>query len=346
MGGLRATRRTRDDVAGYDLMTFVPNPHLTTALDDEEHLLVDVVIVARKSPLARRQHLLHQRDLHQRRCGNRHRNGFPDAVLDQRQESAIGGQPVAARGDKVLRCGDEVVDLVLAAVERRCGFRVGERTQEQPRIGQYTYVGFAVALEIGLAAIRGHQGRGAANVAAIVETEIRRHAGEDNDVGFLERNPPLVPAMQPVRGTEQSARHAGEIHGDSECAYGLGDGISLPGVDERLAANHEQRPFGTRELACGLPNDALCGWQRSHGHDLLGSAHVRSGEEPPRVVLQVRTHDPVREGIALRRRAVVPLADDRCVVQQVDRALDEDRPREISVVLNWFQELEELVPAN
>ena len=102
----------------------------------------------------------------------------------------------------------------------------------------------------------------------------------------------------------------------------------LPGIDQRLAADHEQRPLGIRELARGLANNTLCGRLRSNRRDVVGNADVRIGKQPPRMMRQVHAHDAIREGIAFRRRAVVPLADYRFVVQQVDRALDEDGPRD------------------
>ena len=129
--------------------------------------------------------------------------------------------------------------------------------QEQPGIRQCADIGFSIALQIDPAAIRRHQAGGPPDVTTVVEPEVRRHAGQYDDIGFLERVAPLVPAMQRVRGSEEAARHAREIDGNPEGIDGPGNGIGLPRIDKCLATDHEQRPLGIRNLAGSLLNYAL-----------------------------------------------------------------------------------------
>ncbi len=57
--------------------------------------------------------------------------------------------------------------------------------------------------------------------------------------------------------------------------------------------------------------------------DTIGICIVRAGKQSPRVMFQVHAHESVRQGITLRRRTVIPLANYGLVIQQIDRAFDE-----------------------
>ena len=56
MRGAGAARRMGDDVALADRERLLADPHLALAFEDEEHLLVDAMVVERPGALARRHH--------------------------------------------------------------------------------------------------------------------------------------------------------------------------------------------------------------------------------------------------------------------------------------------------
>ncbi len=164
-------------------------------------------------------------------------------------------------------------------------------------------------------------------MAAVVEPEIRRHAGQDDQVRLLERPAPLVPPVQRMPGPEKAAGHAGEIHGHVQTADGVGNGVRLAGGDQCLAADDEEWPLRSRQPRRRPSDGTRLGRRRHDRRNVVFVETIRLRKQPPCVELQVGSRRTIRQRVALRRRSVVPLANHGFVVQEVDRALDEDRAR-------------------
>ena len=113
----------------------------------------------------------------------------------------------------------------------------GKLPQEQPRIAQNADVGFAVLGQVLGAAVGRDVERAAADVVAVVQAEIGRHAGQQHQVGLLERLAAFVTQLQRVVTAQQAACHAGEIDRRADLFQRSGDIGDVRCVQRGLAAH-------------------------------------------------------------------------------------------------------------
>ena len=162
-------------------------------------------------------------------------------------------------------------------------------------------------------------------MVAVVEPEVGGHAGEQHEVGLTQALAPAVPGQQRVVGAEQAARHAGEVDRGADPLQRGHEPLGAATACHALAAEEDHRPLGARQPPGGFGDarGVRCGWG-----DLDGGRGWTTGgaaEQIPDPQSQVRPHGALLRGPSRPGRPV-PLADQRLVVEQVDRELDEHRP--------------------
>ncbi len=170
-------------------------------------------------------------------------------------------------------------------------------------------------------------------MAAVVEPEVGRHAGQDDAVGLAQRLAALVPAQQRMRGAQETAGHAGEIDRQAELLdrpLQLGDRKS---VQHRLRADEEERPVGARQGPGGAAHPP-CARRRRRRQRRRLAALVGPVEAAVEVAREVPALQALAEGgLALTRlrrfrKHAVPLARRRLRIQEIHRTLEEDRARD------------------
>jgi hypothetical protein len=235
-------------------------------------------------------------------------------------------QPVARLGAE-----DLVVALTLARAERGEPVApaarrrpLGERADEAAGVRVRADVGPAVQAQIAPAPVGRDEHRGA-DLAAVVEAEVARHAGEDHEIRLAERGAPRMPQLQPMGPAQEPARHAGEVDGNAEAGDRGGERAGLRRAQERLAADHEQRPLGARERR-GRSAQRRGGRLGRRGLGAGRERGGRAGEDAVEMARQVRAQQAVAERAAAGSHARVPVAHQRLAVEQVDRHLDDHRP--------------------
>ena len=164
-------------------------------------------------------------------------------------------------------------------------------------------------------------------MTTVVEPEITRHTRQQNAVGLAQRATPRVAHLQRMLASQQPARHARQIDGDAEPRHGVGDRLDLVRAHQGLAADDGERALRGRERR-GRPVECGVGCTRhGHGPGRRRRGVVAAGEHPLGVATEVPAQRAIRERTPFAGGIRVPLPDQRLVVQEVDRAFDEHRPR-------------------
>ena len=231
-----------------------------------------------------------------------------DLALARFVARAQSGEPVLATVGEAFDAGGEADEEIAGVADRRD-------------------VGAAIEPRLARAAVGGDQRRRAADMAAVIEAEVAGRAGEQHAIGFAQRLAALVQPLQRMIAAEQAARHAGEKDRRAEPRQSFGDARRVFGADQRLAADDDQRPLGRGEPRRRRFDLRL---RRRRRDDRAWRRRRRLaglGEQAGGVALEIEPQQAVGDRSPFARRVAIPVANGLLVVEQVDRAFDEDRAR-------------------
>ena len=213
-----------------------------------------------------------------------------------------------------------------ASPARSCSSHPVQRHQELAGVRPRGDVGAPVEAQLRRREVGGHQPGPAWDGPPVPEPEVERDAAGQHQVGLTQRLGAAVAEVERMGASEQAAGHPGEEDRRPDRLERRGHQLRLPQAGHGLAPHQDDRPRGPAERLRrerhGRPGDPLpWRWRRGVGQ------RRRRAELPPEVPGQVAPERPGGQPRAPPGLPGVPLAHQRLRVQEIDRRLDEDRPR-------------------
>ncbi len=163
---------------------------------------------------------------------------------------------------------------------------------------------------------------------AVAEPKIAGDTGEEHEVRLSKRLTPSMPEEERVLAPEESAGHSGQVDRQSEMANGGGERSNLLGMEHGLTPHQEHRTLRLRETSYRSVYVTLGDRGDDRLFRLRRLFETCVAEEAIEVAPEIAPADaiPQRRRLGLGACALVPRADDVSRVQDVRRALDENRP--------------------
>ena len=192
-------------------------------------------------------------------------------------------------------------------------------------------LGPSVLPHLARAEVRSDECRPARDTSPVAETEIKREARDDDQIGLLERSASLVAKLNVAVPAQQASRHASEPSRDPQGLHGVCDRGSVAAVDQRLTADDQRRPLGGAQERSDLGDVGALG-ARLGGEGFANwrdDTHMGLVELPVQMATHVELERLGAEVLAILDAALLHehLADHLLGIEDVDRHLDEDRPR-------------------
>ena len=125
-------------------------------------------------------------------------------------------------------------------------------------------------------------------------------------------------------GPEEAARRSREVDREPQPGDGPGETRGVGRGQERAASENEDGPLGSLEEDRRRPDASRLGRRGRDGLGVAGNGAVRAREDRVEVAAQVPLRRRLDEPLRLARLPAIPAPDERLVVEEVDRALDED----------------------
>ncbi len=177
-------------------------------------------------------------------------------------------------------------------------------------------------------AVHGDERGGSADLPPVVEAEVAGDAREEDEVGLAQRLLSPVADLEGRGRPQETSGRSREEDREVQRSDGPCEARRVGGRHHRAAAENDDGPLAARqEQRCGPDAPGL----RRRGRRWLGIARcrvARSREDRVEVTAEVPLRRGLDEPLRLAGLPAVPAADERLVVEEIHRALDEDRARD------------------